>query len=430
MINASKYAGMKICVAVSGGKDSMALLHFLFTHAKEYGITLSALNCDHKIRGVSSARDSAFVKEWCLLNAIPLAFFEWNTDEAKTELSARLWRLQCYKKAIENGADAVATAHHLNDNAETILFNLARGSALSGLEGITDGNNLIRPMIACTREEIDDYIKENNIPYVEDETNFTDGYTRNKIRHNVLPELERAVPNATKAIYRFSRLAAEDEGYFESLIKERGLINQTPLGCEINFCEEKVIFRRAAVKVIKEVFNRKDYTFEQAERLYGLQFCENGKKFGFLNLTAYKESGKIVITEDNENLSEEIAFYEYSLNNFYGRQFEILKNPPAGECAATAKILKFDLNKIPGTAVIRFARQGDKFTKFGGGTKSLGDYFTDKKIPLRLRKQIPLIADGNEILAVGGVEISDKIKITENTEKICYLVCADCTAKT
>ena len=399
----------------------MALLHFLNTHAREYGITLSALNCDHNIRGEASAKDSDFVKEWCKVNKIPLLFFK-RTSSDKSEEGARRWRLSCYFKAIEGGADAVATAHHLNDNAETVLFNLARGSALLGLEGITDGKGLIRPFISLSRGQIDEYIGQNNIPFVDDESNFTDDYTRNKIRHNVIPNLEEAVPDAAKAIYRFSRLAAEDEEYFTKLIAKLGLIKQTDGGVAIFFCEEKVVFKRAAVKVIKEIYGRKDYTSEQAERLFNLQFAENGKRFEFLNLTAYKEDGKIVIAERCESIEGEIPFLQYSGESFCGKFLSI------SEKAGSGKVLKFDLGAIPETAVIRFMKSGDKFRKFGGGTKSLGDYFTDKKIPLRLRGQIPLIADGDEVLAVCGVEISDKIKITQKTKKVFYIVCDDYTA--
>lgn len=427
MINLAKYAKMKICVAVSGGKDSMALLHYLHVHAKEYGITLSALNCDHKIRGDASARDSAFVKRWCGERSIPLISFVWEYEGNKTETSARLWRLECYKKSIELGADAVATAHHLNDNAETVLFNLARGSGLSGMAGITDGAYIIHPLINLSRAEIDDYIADNAIPFVEDETNFTDGYTRNKIRHNVLPELEKAVPGAAKGIFRFSRLAAEDEEYFNGLITGRNLVNKTPHGVEVAFCNEKVIFRRATLKALVAAKpDVKDYTSDHLERLYSLQFSENGKRFGFLGLTVYKEEGKLVITTDADGFPEEIPFCNYSAKNFCGQPFAVCDSADA----ADGKVLKFDPGKIPQTAVIRFMNAGDKFTKFGGGTKSLGDYFTDKKIPVRLRKIIPLIADGSEILAVGGVEISDKIKITDTTKKINYLVCADYSAMT
>lgn len=443
MTELEKYRGMKICVAVSGGRDSMALLHYLNNRAAEYGITLSALNCDHGIRGERSALDSEFVREWCSEHKIPLIFFRCNCV-LKTEAEARAWRKERYAEALERtSADAVATAHHLNDNAETVLFNLARGTALSGMEGITDGRKIIRPLIGVSREEIDGYIKENGVPFVEDETNLTDDYTRNKIRHNVLPELEKAVPGAAKAIYRFSRLAADDEEYFDKLIKERGLIKKTHLGCEIALCSEKVVFKRAVIKALVDC-DIKNYTSEHAQMLYELQFAHNGKKFEFLGFTAFKEEGKIAICDSDLFRSdvEGISFKDHlSLQHcFWNGEFISVngeKEHEAHLCAyeaaaedderipAKLKVLKFDGDKIPEKAIIRNMREGDRFTKFGGGTKNLGDYFTDKKIPVRIRKRIPVVAEGSEVLLVGGVEISDKVKITDKTKNILYLICAD-----
>ena len=421
MFDLGVYANTNVCVALSGGRDSMALINFIYTHMHEYGITLSALNCDHKIRGESSTRDSEFVEKWCKERGIALLKFIWDYDGPKTEQSARIWRRECYKIALERGADFVATAHHMNDNAETVLFNLARGSAIAGLAGITDGERIIHPMISCTRAQIDKYIEENNIPFVEDETNLSDGYTRNRIRHNILPELEKAVPGAVGNIFRLSRLAEEDERYFDSVIKERKIFKLTPCGAEISLCES-VIFKRATLKAVKH-FCRKDYTAEHLQSLYLLANGQKNKKFEFLGLTAYGGEGKIVLTESEKPISE-IPFASYNGDSFCGQKL-IISSAVHGE----GKVLKFDSDRIPEDAVIRFKREGDKFRKFGGGTKSLGDYFTDRKIPVWVRSAIPLIATGSEVLAVCGVEISDRIKIAGNTENIAYIVAYDYTAE-
>ena len=399
----------------------MALINFIYTHMHEFAITLSALNCDHRIRGEASARDSEFVEKWCKERKIPLLKFVWSYEGAKSEQAARLWRRDCYKTALSGGADFVAAAHHMNDNAETVLFNLARGSAISGLAGICDGGRIIHPMISCTRAQIEEYIARNGVPFVDDETNFSDGYTRNKIRHNVLPELERTVPGAVVNIYRLSRLAAEDERYFNGVIEERKILNITPFGAQISLCES-VIFKRAALKAIK-YFNRKDYTSEHLQALYLLANGQKNKKFEFLGLTAYGGEGKIVIDEDGDcNL--EIPFAAYREDSFCNQKL-IVSDSAQGE----GKILKFDADAVPQGAVIRFKRDGDRFKKFGGGTKSLGDYFTDKKIPLWVRGRIPLIADGSEVLIVCGVEISERVKVTEKTKKTTYIDCYDYAAE-
>ena len=443
-ISLEKYSRLKICVAVSGGRDSMALLHYLHAHAAKYAITLTALNCDHGMRSETSARDSAFVADYCQKHGIPLSRYV-AAKKLKDEGDARSWRFfECYLKEAQN-CDCVATAHHLNDNAETVLFNLARGSALAGMEGITDEDfgvlagkpfKLIRPLIACTRAEIDEYIAENSVPYVDDETNFKTDYTRNKIRHNVLPALEQAVPGAAKAIYRFSRLAAEDEEYFER--QANALIcRRERYGDHIAHCREKVIFRRAALQVIARRHQKKDYTSEQLERLYNLQFAENGKKFEFLNLTAFKEDGGICIVDDelfhyeNDGAPYEDVYRQHAME-YCGQVVTVCFDYELNDYMKdvvqhcypeiTFKVLRYDGGKIPEGATVRFMRSGDRFTKFGGGTKKLGDWFTDKKMPIRLRKTIPLLCNGSDVLIVFGMEISDKIKVDDGTkDKMCAI---------
>lgn len=416
-LSLSQYSKLKICVAVSGGKDSVALLYYLCAHAKEYSITLSALNCDHSLRGEASVSDSEFVKRLCEKLGVPLTSFKRNENSHLSENEARIWRLACYKKAIEGGADAIATAHHANDNAETVLFNLARGCSLSGAEGITDcvvdGVKLIRPLINCTREEIDEYIKENNLSFVTDESNFSLDYTRNKIRLNVLPMLENAVQGAIDGISRFSRLAKEDDDFLFSEMRKRNILTVKGNTAFIKTCDIKPLFSRAVCEAVKNYFNLKDYTASHVESLFKLQNLSVGKRFEFLGLTAYKEDGAIAVCRSN-CLPEAIIFNDYKDKFFGETELEF------GDKEGT---LKFDADKIPSAAVIRTFLKGDRFKKFGGGEKSLGDYFTDKKIPVRLRNTIPLIADGREILAVCGVEISDLIKVDDNTKSVKYINC-------
>lgn len=418
----------------------MALLHYLQNCGKDYGITLSALNCDHGIRGEASERDSAFVAAYCGGNGIKLYSFKAEEGGFANENAARIWRRSCYNEVLKNGgADVIATAHHLNDNAETVLFNLARGSALSGMTGITDLPvlRLIRPLIGCSRAEIDRYIRDNGIPFVTDESNLTDDYTRNKIRHNVLPALEDAVAGAAENIYRFSRLAAEDEEYFDRLVREI-IVRRPTYGYLIKPCDERVVFRRAAHSVVAGAYQRKDYTSEHLNRLFDLQSAENGKKFEFLGLTAVKEEGGIAISDSAETAYEcgGMPFYENlrcgQLMKYAGKIACAEYVEYAGDAMETLnaegaplKALVFDVGKIPQNAVIRFRKEGDKFTKFGGGTKSLSDYFTNKKVPQSMRSALPLVCVGSEVLIVGGVEISDKIKVDGSTVKQGVFICRD-----
>lgn len=433
-IELTPYRNKRICVALSGGKDSIALTHYLLTNAKQYGITVLAVNFDHRMRGEESQRDSAFVKKYCKDNGVECLFYEWQGERLEGELSARRWRYACYEEIIKNGlADCVATAHHMNDNAETVLFNLARGASLSGVVGITDNASrcIIRPMIGVSRADIDEYIITNNLPFVEDSTNLTDDYTRNKIRHNVLPQLEKAVPGAVENIFRFSRLAAEDEEYFNRQVIQ--ILQKRGDGFIIKSCTEPVIFKRALKKVITH-FGKTDYTSAQMRTVYEMQWLNCGKKFCFLGLIAIREEGGVAICRQSDRFCDcaKVPFFEHlnNKNRYFGNQLAYITTQEGEDLgclknAQTSKMLCFDLDKIPATAVIRFKQDGDKFTKFGGGTKSLGDYLTNKKVPQALRASVPLVCNGNEVLIVGGVEISDGVKITEETKRTCSITCAN-----
>ncbi len=438
-VDLTPYRDKKICVALSGGKDSMALAHYLVRHSGEYGITLCAVNCDHCIRGEESRRDSLFVADYCKERGIELYFFSAEGLNLADEKSARNWRLGCFDEILSKGrAHFVATAHHMNDNAETVLFNIARGSSLSGAAGIRERTprGYIRPLIGVSRREIDEYIAENDIHYVTDSTNLSDDYTRNKLRHGVIPLLEQAVPGAVQNISRFSRLVAEDEEYLNRVAS--AYVKPCRGGYIVAPCAERVIFKRAAAIVVAEKFCKKDYTSDQFERLYSLSGGENGKKFSFLGLLAVKQSDGIAITGElarGECLPVPFKVAASAPQPYYycGELFCVLYDEGERERllsgASNLKALAFDADKIPEGAVVRFREKGDKFTKFGGGTKSLGDYFTDKKIPQGERELLPLIADGGDVLAVGGAEISERIKITEKTVRAAYLICVAATAK-
>ena len=356
-----------------------------------------------------------------------MRFFKAERGSFKDENGARTWRLECYKKVLEDGfADVIATAHHLNDNAETVLFNLGRGTSLAGVKGIADEPSLgiIRPLISISREQIDGYIEDNNIPFVVDGSNLSDGYTRNKIRHNVLPALEEAVHGAARNIYNFSRLAAEDEEYFARKADEITVCRGD--GYLIKPCEERVIFKRAVHSVVARKFGKIDYTSEQFEKLFLLQSADNGKKFEFLGLTAVKEEGGVAVTRGGIFQADEAPFLQVLKTGKYADKPLVISCGESTEkVPENCRVLKFDIDRIPENAVVRFRRDGDKFTKFGGGSKSLSDYLTDKKVPQSLRATLPLVCDGSDVLIICGVEISDKVKITKNTVRAAFITCED-----
>ncbi len=427
-IDLAALKGKKVCVACSGGRDSVALLHYLSSHGAEWDIAVCAVNCDHGMRPSTSARDSAFVAEFCKRLGVPLAFFR--ADGFKSEGEAREWRYSCFAEAAERFSAAIATAHHVGDNAETLLFNLARGCALSGACGIArssvrrgaglDGRGIVfeifRPLSDCTRADIDAYVSENALRYVDDETNFSGDYTRNYIRLNVLPELSKVVPGAAENMRRFCDIAAEDERFLCSLAADKCAIY--PDVCYIYDCAAMPVFGRAAMRVVRDAFGKRDYCRGHIESLYAMQREKPGKRYRFLGLTAWREEGRIAVERDFAP-PEPMPFGLFD-GTYCGGKLRISCSAPHDAPGA----LRLDADKLPPGCVIRPRADGDRFTKFGGGTKSLGDYLTDKKIPARLRARLPVIARGNTIFAVCGVEISELVRVDEGSSRIVYICCA------
>lgn len=431
-IDLSKYKNKRICLAVSGGSDSMSMLWYFMQNAENYKIAFSVVNIEHGIRNEASLSDSKFVIDFCNKNQIPVFAFSVDSvafskqNNLSLESSARILRYNAFNSLlISDKADFIATAHQLSDNAETTLFNLFRGSSLSGVCGICDRDKFIRPLINISKKEILDYIDKNKIPFVEDETNKSVDYTRNFIRHYLTPKIKEIFPEAEKSIFNFTRLAKEDDDFLYSL-SDKLIKNENGI-YYIDICDKKPLFYRAVISVLKKLGVEKDFTSKNAEDAYLLNFNQNGKKVNLPNgITAIAEYGRIAFYKP-ENASKSVETFKVGQLSI-GRR-SVIVEPYASEKTTQereklikennlCRTLKFDLNKVPNSAVFRYRENGDVFKKFNGGEKKLKDYLIDKKIPQRERDNLICLAEGKDILAVLGVEISDKIKVDETTEKI------------
>ena len=213
-----------VTVALSGGADSMALLAVLLELKDELGINkISAAHFNHQIRGSEAMRDQEFVTEFCKRNGVELFLGAADVPTfakeqgMSLELAARKLRYEFFD-GIDT--DIIATAHTASDNIETVIFNITRGTALSGLGGIpTKRDRYIRPLILCTRDMIEDYCEQKGIAFVTDSTNLCDDYTRNKIRHNVISVLKEVNSSAENAVSRMTASVREDENFINGVVK-------------------------------------------------------------------------------------------------------------------------------------------------------------------------------------------------------------------
>ena len=232
--------GSRVLCAVSGGADSMCLLHWLHALQGERGFQLYAAHFEHGIRGEESLRDAAFTEEQCRKLGVPFTLGRgdvpaWAAEgKIGLEEAARELRYRFLEETADRlGCDRIATAHNRNDNAETLIMNLCRGSGTRGLAGIPPvRGKLIRPLLTTDRAEIEAFLTENGVPHVEDSSNRDDGLTRNRIRHQILPMLEEMNPSVLAALSRTAALVRQDEEFLnrmaEDFLREHRRENRLP----------------------------------------------------------------------------------------------------------------------------------------------------------------------------------------------------------
>ncbi len=414
--------GETIAVACSGGSDSMALLHYMQSKKDECGIKIICINVEHGIRGESSISDSAFVARYCNENSVPFFPFSVNSIEnaekkgLSVEESARSLRYQVFFDCVKNGlCDKVATAHHRRDNAESVLINLLRGSGIKGVSGIEENfeNRIIRPFLRVSKQEIEEYIRENDVPFVTDESNFSSDYTRNFLRLKIFPLIKEIFPEAEKNIERFSVIAKEENDFLNECAKN--FLTVTSDCAAINISAPKAAFKRAAIFAMKALGIEKDWEKTHIDDAYSLVFMKNGSSINLpKGIVAIKEYDNVVFYAKTSQEIAPFAFCEGE-RNFFDKTLCVLKtdiplNPKSG--------LFVDKDKIPKDAVIRQKKDGDKFTKFGGGTKKLNDYLTDLKIPLKDRPKLAVIAKDDVVYAIFGVAVSELSKIDQSTQVV------------
>ncbi len=408
----------------------MALLHCLKTQAQEYGYALCAVHCEHGIRGEESRADMAFVKELCAEWQIPLFTFSDDcVERAKRErlsleTAARAFRYESFASLVQEGkADFIALAHHQGDEAETVLFRLARGASLTGMSAMKAENGIfLRPILDWKKSDILTYVQWNRLAYREDFTNFELDATRNKIRLRVLPELEKAVAGATENIARFAERAAEDDGLLYALSEK--LLTEEVDGIAVAFSAQKPLFTRACLTAIKRLGLCKDYTATHLNGLFALQASERGARLQLPeNICAERRKDSLYFFVEREEAFPRAAGKKFSLEGFDGGRYEVnissaLPATPLNEW----KILRFDGEKMPKSAVFRFRREGDELRRFDGVTKSLKKLFNEKEIPVKERGWLPIIGEEERtVYAVCGVEISEQIKVDENTKNTLYI---------
>ncbi len=396
--------GDSVTVALSGGADSMALLDILYKNRKKWGITVSAAHLNHKLRGNESDRDEEFVHEYCkklgimlLVESIDVGHYS-KVSGKGTEEAARELRYGFLSRVAEG---KIATAHTASDNAETLLINLLRGTALKGACGIPPTrDNFIRPLIFCTRAEVEEYCEQNSVPFVTDSTNLSNDYTRNKIRHNIIPAMREINPSLEDAVTRFTLSAGEDSALLEQLsVKE---LEKSVKGDVLTVDSRS-----------PSVAKRMIAAFLEAQTGHAADSCHINGIYEALGTktnrsvaggkTAYINGFKVSLEADEPNCFE--PFMETVEGDELLKVNKLLLNNAA------------DCDKICGKVCLRTRIEGDSIKLAGRGTKSLKKLYNEMHVPPQDRDVLPVAEDEGGVIWVCGAGVSERVCVTSKTKK-------------
>lgn len=392
----------------------MVMLHKFATFSPRLNFFVATVN--HGIREEAAA-DCQFVADYCEKLGVECRVVQVDVPaycaehKVSVETGARILRYEVFDSL---DCDYVCLAHNADDNAETVLMHILRGSGAKGASGIRELNGkYFRPLLNLTREQIVGYATEHGVPYVTDSTNDDVKYTRNFVRHKVMPLLEELNPSAKQNVLRFASSIQADDVYLDGLADVSTV--QFEPNCAKIPAELLAKPLPIAYRTLAKVFNRLGVFYDVEKTHYDaiLRLLRNvgGKSVNLpFNLVATNDYGYVTIWRNVENGEKcverfEIPFAVGATETPLG-VVEVSETPVEGS-------LRFDVDKLPQNCVFRTRRQGDVFTKFGGGTKSLKKYLIDKKIPQRQRDDLLLLASGNEVLVIVGVEISDTVRIDD-----------------
>lgn len=413
-------SGTPVIVGLSGGADSVALLDLLV----QLGYPCVTAHCNFHLRGEESQRDEKFAETVARRYALPFVKVDFDTQEyaarhrVSIEMAARELRYGWFEQIrIRYNAQAIAVAHHRDDQVETFMLNLLRGTGLRGLTGIAPRNGyVVRPLLEVTRAAILTYLEERNLTYVTDSTNLEDTYTRNFIRLNVFPLLEQIAPSVKNTIARTMEHLADAEAIYRRVVEEA----RTKLWSEGKLSIGGLSEYPAPKTILFELLRPYNFSRQVAETIFHALEGPSGKVFyspthriikdrDFLILSLNKKEDDLVYTilstQSRLEHPVELSFRKMATDN----DFSIEKNRFAGY---------FDYDKLTFPLTLRRWQEGDWFVPFGmEGRKKLSDYFSDRKFSLAQKENCWLLCSGKNIIWIIGERTDNRYRVDSFTKQ-------------
>lgn len=425
----------KILVALSGGPDSVFLLHFLNKFKKKYKIEIGAVHINHLLRGEDSERDELFCKTICYELSIPFYLLRKDIkayskkNKISLEVAGRKIRYEFFEKISKvNKYDKIATAHNADDNAETVLINLIKGTGIKGIAGIpVRRKNIIRPILSLTKKEILDYLDKNQFEFRIDKSNLSNDFERNFLRNEVIPLIQKninpafsnTVLNTSLNLQRLNLGLTEIVSSLKSNVKVK---HNRSVSIPVAFIKHGIdfIISYTIKEIIDENFSVK-LESKDLKKIFSLAKKQSGKSEELSeNLIALKERNDIKIQK--KTLSKNIYEKKISIGSklkIGDKTFSITKvNINEVKIGKSKNVEFISADNVSDDFVVRRWKEGDKFFPIGmRGTKNISDYLNDIKINSFEKKEQLILENNGRIVWVIGKRLNDRFKITLNTKK-------------
>lgn len=419
-------SGERVLLAVSGGLDSVAMLH-LFCQTD---IPFAIAHCNFNLRGDESDGDEQFVKDRAEALGIECFLTKFDTKahakehQQSIQMAARDLRYGWFNRLCqEQGFDKVAIAQHLDDSLETVLFNLAKGTSIAGLRGILPLNaHIIRPLLDFTRKELYEMMEQEGLKWREDSSNEDTYYQRNFIRHKIVEQLKQINPDLLHTFRNsMSRMREVEQVFDEAIDQKRAAWMKERDGAW--YIEKSKV---TGPYVLEQLLTHFGYGYGQAKDIWSARDGESGKYFASQDYELVVDRAHFVISRkgDDELVQKEIGKNDTEFNAG-NRSFDVkvVKAAAVDKSWLNEQNAVLDLYKLEFPLKVRRVRAGDSFHPLGmKGKKKLSDFMIDHKIPVNLKSRQRVVESAGEIVWVIGMRIDDRYKVTENTRQVFCLL--------
>lgn len=431
--------GDKIIIALSGGPDSTFLLHLLKKYQKKYNLTISAFHLNHKLRGKASDDDEKFCKAICDELGVEIHIYRKDIKAVakKNKVSveeagrdARYSILNNLTKKLQY--NKIATAHIRDDNTETVLLNIIKGTGVSGVSGIPiKRDNIVRPLLTLSKEEILFYLKSEKIEFVNDESNQSEDFERNFVRLSLVPNIKSKLnPNLDETLFNSSQIFKYIKNYIDEEVRNviQKSVIKNDVDVEIKIAE--ILKHKSAIvsELFRSVILKKwkiSTSYDEINRLIGLLNQQSGKEANLSgNLIARKERDFLRIFLKASDLPSSIVSIKIGekIKNYYGTLAIELSSEMPSRSNQNKNIEFISGDNIESEFILRNWEKGDRFYPLGmTGSKKISDYFVDSKINISEKNEIQILENKKRIVWVVGNRINDRFKITNKTKKVVKL---------